>query len=60
MNVRIARHSANVKGVPCDIGWLCPDFPPTTSEANRGGKCEGGITESLTSIAEKRGNDENW
>ena len=38
-NGHIARHSANVNGVPVcrrDVGWFRPELPPTTSEPNRG------------------------
>ena len=52
--VRIVCHLANVNGSRRDVGWFCPDLPPTTSEANRGGSRSqeldsGPATPSLTS-----------
>ena len=36
MNGHIARHSANVSGVPTRRRWFRPELPPTASEPNRG------------------------
>ena len=36
MRLYALRHSANVKGSRRNVGWFCPDSPPTTLEANQG------------------------